>query len=227
MSWPGGITLRFGARIAAALTMITIIAGAPAGAGAFAAMPLTAAHAARAASGGPSAHTARKHRRRRRFPVPSCRWVPTSLIKSELGLSVRALAPQWTTDVAPVLTCSFVERSPQLQFGDVPIVTVQFRELQRFRVTAGSVFVPRLGSCVVHSSCPVAHKSAFQLVGHATGGTPPYLSQFVSGIDLRAEDGLNFLRIVVDNPDGPLPVANEVAAAHKLARVLLPKFRWK
>jgi hypothetical protein len=109
----------------------------------------------------------------KRFPVPSCKWVPTSLLHSTLGLQVRAVAPVWSTSIAPVLTCGYVERQPALQFGNVNIITVQFRELQRFKVTQGATAVHGLGSCIKRSSCPKPHSPAWLIETHSVGANPP------------------------------------------------------
>ena len=60
----------------------------------------------------------------------------------------------------------------------------------------------------------------------STGGSGAYQMRYVSGVVLRVEDGLNSIEIIVDNPDGPLTVAGEVARVERLARRILPKFRW-
>lgn len=103
-------------------------------------------------------------RHARRFPVPTCRWAPTALIDKTLGIQVRALKPSWRTQIAPVLGCAYVERQPNLQFGNVPIVRIEFRELQRFRVPAGWTEVKGLGRCVVRSSCPRGGGSAYEQI---------------------------------------------------------------
>ena len=162
-----------------------------------------------------------------KFPVPTCKWTPTSLIGRTVGVSVRGLKGKWNTDVAPVLTCGFLESQPELQFGNVDLVTVQFRELQRFKPPKNWTFVKGLGSCVEHSSCPVPGKPAWLFVNRELAQPPPYGHPFIDVLVLRVEDGLNSLTIAVDNPNGPLPVRNEVANIEGLARKLLPLFYWK
>ena len=165
------------------------------------------------------------------FPVPKCGWAPASLVQKTFGVNVRAIKGSWRTQIAPVLTCAYVERRPKLQFGFVPLVTVQYRELQHFRTT-GLTYVRGLGSCVARSSCPQPHKSAWILVAHSKLtpaypiAYPIYQIPYVSGVGLYVEDGLNALVIVVSNPDGPLPVKNEVGQVEQLARKLLPLFHW-
>ena len=197
-----GVHGRGGPRIVAALAVAAVIA--------------CAGTTAATASGG--------------FPVPTCGWVSTGQIKTFFGVRVRALNGVWRTSFAPVLTCRYLERRPKLQFGNVPIVAVQYRELQRFNPGPQAKPVKRLGSCVEHSSCPKPHQPAWIITQQGTTGpkpNAPYGLPYVSGVTLGVEDGLNALVIQVANPDGPLPVKNEVAQVEALARKLLPKFRWK
>jgi len=162
---------------------------------------------------------------RRHFPVPSCGWAKKAGVGKTLGLDLRALKGHWSTDIAPVLTCQLVEVHPSLQAPGAPIVTIQFRELQRFG-TKGLTYVPRLGSCVEHSSCPQPHKAAWQVVAQSPS-SQNFAFPFVAGVQLRVEDGLNAVVIQVDNPEGPLAVSDEVGAVQRLARHLLPRFYWK
>lgn len=162
---------------------------------------------------------------RRHFPVPSCGWAKKAGIGKTFGLDIRALKGQWTTQIAPVLTCGFVEVHPNFQAPGAPIITIQFRELQRFQ-TKGFTYVRGLGSCVEHSSCPRPHKAAWQVVDQVNS-SPNYSFPFVAGVQLRVEDGLNAMVVQVTNPDGPLGISDEVGAAKALARRLLPRFYWK
>jgi hypothetical protein len=161
----------------------------------------------------------------RSFPVPRCSWVSSSKIQSTFGVNVRAGKGVWVTRIAPVLTCPYFERSPKLQLGNLPIALVQYRELQRF-TTKGFTPVKGLGSCVERSSCPQPHRPAWIKVIKSRTDPAPYGIPYVAGVELRVEDGLNAIVIVVANPDGPLPVRDEIAQAKKLARALLSRFHW-
>jgi len=174
-----------------------------------------------------------------KFPVPSCKWVSSSLVGRTFKDPVRALKPAWSTNIAPVLTCRFVERKPDVQLGNVSLVTVQFRELQRFKkARVGWTPLPHLGTCIKHVSCGPQNYAAFADVLHAEerGGSPysiappaiasPYSVPFVDGVGMWAEDGENAVVVLVTNPLGPLPVNNEELVTEGLVRKLLPKFRW-
>jgi hypothetical protein len=171
-----------------------------------------------------------------RFPVPRCGWVPPSLIDRTFHVNVRARAPVWTTQIAPVLTCALVERKARYAPRNINLVTIQFRELQRFKPPRGWTFVRGLGRCVEHSSCPAPHRAAYvDLIRGVRSTKPysispypvgPYAVEYTAGVGLRVEDGLNSLTIFVTNLVGPLPLKNEVATVEKLARKLLPRFYW-
>lgn len=163
--------------------------------------------------------------RRRHTPVPRCSWVSSTLVQRTFNLAVRARKPAWATQIAPVLTCGFNETQPNLQIAGQPIVTVQFRELQRFKVSKALTFVPHLGSCVMRSSCPVPHKPAWVYIQQTSGSGS--FGPYVDALQLRVEDGLNTIVITVQSPYGSLPVTNELAAAEQLARKLLPRFRFR
>lgn len=157
-------------------------------------------------------------------PIPRCSWVPSSLVQQTFNLSVQANKPAWATQIAPVLTCSFSEIRPALQTAGQPIVSVQFRELQRFKVN-GFRFVRHLGSCVEGSSCPKPHKPAWVYI-HKAGGSG-FVGPYVDLLQLRVEDGLNAIVVTIQSPFGSLPVTNELTAAKQLARALLPHFRYR
>jgi hypothetical protein len=164
----------------------------------------------------------------RRFPVPSCGWVPAAQISETVGEPVRALKPVWTTDIAPVLSCQYRERVPKLQLkGDV-LFDVQFREQQLLQPPTGAVSVGGLGSCIAGRTCPKAGHPAwlFELAGRGIVGASPYAVKFTQLTALEVEDGFNQLTLVVQNPQGPLPVTDEVRALEQLARRLLPRFYW-
>lgn len=173
----------------------------------------------------------------RRFPVPNCGWVPDSLIWNTFHAAVRAQAPVWSTHIAPVLTCGFAEPQPMYAPSNVPLVTIQFRELQTYKPPANWTFVRGLGSCVEGSSCPAPHRAAYiRMVKVQEGGQPspfagssppPPMTSYVAGVGLKVEDGLNTITVLVQNPYGALPVKNEVATVEKLARKLLPRFYWR
>jgi hypothetical protein len=162
----------------------------------------------------------------RSFPVPSCKWTPTSLIDRTYHLRVRELRPVWVNQIAPVLACGWVERKPKLEQQGLPIVIVQFRELQRFPVK-GFTYVPHLGTCFNSrpATCPVPSKAAWVRTVPALG-FGQYAEPFAAGIVLRVEDGLNMIEIETINQNGPLPVRNPVAATEVLARKLLRHFYW-
>ncbi len=160
-------------------------------------------------------------------PVPRCGWTPASSIDSTFGDRVRALPGVWATVIAPVLVCEYIERRPKLQFGDEPFVVVRYGEAQHFKVQRGFKAVRGIGRCVARSSCPEPGKPAWVYVAYSSaGGFGAYAIRYVSGVVLRVEDGLNSIEIIVDNPDGPLTVADEVGRVEQLARRILPKFRW-
>jgi hypothetical protein len=162
----------------------------------------------------------------RAFPVPSCGWAPARVITGTVGEPVRALAPVWGTEIAPVLTCRYAERVPKLQLGGSPLVSIQFREQQLVRPPAGAVSVPGLGSCVAGRTCPKSGKAAwlFQVSTAAGAGKSRYAVRFTKLAALEFEDGFNEITIIVVNPNGPLPIANEARALERLARKLAPEF---
>jgi hypothetical protein len=159
------------------------------------------------------------------FPIPSCHWTPSATIGKTFEDPVRAAKPVWLTAFAPILSCGYIERQPKLQFGNDPIVIVSYAENQRFSAPRGSTFVRGLGSCLSNDTCPRPHEPAWLYVRQDPAAPGPYGLQFVSGVDLRVQDGVNAIEITLDNPDGPLAVASEVGQAERLARELLPKFR--
>lgn len=156
---------------------------------------------------------------RRHFPIPHCKWASRSLVSQTFGVQVNEKRGRWKTQIAPVLSCRYVETQTRLTAAGRPIVSIEFREMQRFHPLPGSTYVPHLGSCVRRSSCPRGHKAAWILVERS--GTT------VSGVLLMVEDGLNQIDIAVENPYGPLPVASETRAVKRLARHLIRRFRWK
>jgi hypothetical protein len=160
------------------------------------------------------------------FPVPRCGWVKPSLIHRDFRVQVKAHKPYWVTKLSPVLHCDYSERQPSLQTPGAPIVRVQFREIQRFKLSSGMVPVKGLGSCRARVSCPAhgGHKAAWILTERVVSSLYP---TFTSGVLLAVEDGLNMFSIQVSNPGGPLPVASEKAAAIRMARELIPRFRYK
>lgn len=160
------------------------------------------------------------------FPVPRCGWVKPSLIHRTFGLHVKAHKPYWVTKLSPVLHCNFSERQSNLQTAGSPIVRIEFREIQRFQLAPGMVPVRGLGSCHKRVSCPSrsGNQAAWILTQNAVTSLTP---QFTSGVLLAVQDGLNMFSIQVSNPYGPLPVAGEKAAAIRLARRLIPRFRYK
>jgi hypothetical protein len=161
-----------------------------------------------------------------RFPVPSCGWAPAGLISRALGDPVRGLKPSWSTQIAPVLSCGFVERRRKLQLGGASLVVVEFREQQLVRPPSGAVSVPGLGSCIPIRTCPKAGKPAwlYELTTFGVQGNSRYAVRFTKLAALEVQDGFNEITILVANPDGPLPVANEAHALERLARALAPHF---
>jgi hypothetical protein len=161
-----------------------------------------------------------------RFPVPSCGWAPAGLISRTLGDAVRGLKPSWGTQIAPVLSCGYVERRPKLQVAGASLVLIEFREQQRVRPPSGAVSVPGLGSCVPNRTCPKAGKAAwlYELTTFGAKGNSRYAVRFTKLAALEVEDGFNELTIAVVNPNGPLPVANESHTLERLALTLAPRF---
>jgi hypothetical protein len=164
------------------------------------------------------------HRRHR--PAPRCGWASASLINRTLGINVRPAKAHWRVNIAPVLTCSSYEVEPTLAPIGEPIVTIAFAEVQRFRVPSTFSFVPHLGSCIEHSSCPRPHKPAWLYVQRTTTNSE-FTNPFPAIEQLRVEDGVNALAIQMFTPNGPPAVASETAAVLKLARKLLPRFYWR
>ena len=105
---------------------------------------------------------------------------------------------------------------------------MRYGEAQHFKFQRGFKLVKGLGSCIAHSSCPKPGEPAWVYYTYRPHRWVRCLtrSRYVSGVVLRVEDGLNSLEIIVDNPDGPLTVAGEVGRVERLARRILPKFRW-
>jgi hypothetical protein len=159
------------------------------------------------------------------FPVPRCGWAKPSLIAQTFGVQVYARKGYWRTKLSPILHCNYVEQQPNFQEGGVPIVRLVFREIQRFKVSPGMVPVKALGSCRIRVSCPSGqHQAAWVFSEDSASSLLP--TPFMSTVVLGVEDGLNMISIEVVNPFGPLPVANEQAAAIRLARRLVPRFRY-
>jgi hypothetical protein len=48
----------------------------------------------------------------------------------------------------------------------------------------------------------------------------------VSKVELDVQDGLNTVVVTIRNPRGALPVRDQLGAAVKLAKRVLPKFHW-
>ena len=163
----------------------------------------------------------------RGFPSPSCGWAKPSLVDRTFGLTVNARKPRWQVSIAPVLNCSYVERQPRLQFPGQPIVSIQFREVQRLKLTPGFLPVKGLGSCRVRVSCPIGQHQAAWIYASDTAFSGSPTGVFTSGVLLSVEDGVNLLNLEVLNPNGALPVAHEQSAVIGLARKLLPRFRYK
>ncbi len=161
-----------------------------------------------------------------RFPVPSCGWAPAAAIGRTVGEPVRALAPSWGTEIAPVLSCQYVEQEPKLQLPSTPLVVIEFREQQLVRPPAGAVNVPGLGSCVANRTCPQGGKAAwlYELTSDATTGNSGTSGRFTKLAALEVEDGFNEITILVENPEGPLPIAREARSLERLARQLIPRF---
>lgn len=193
----------------------------------FALVAMCASTGAASAAPAPSAAATVENAWARSFPVPSCGWAPSSLVSKTIDDPVRAEKPAWMTVFAPILVCRYVERRPQLQFGNDPIVTVRYAENQRFMPPAGSTFVRGLGKCVSNGTCPSPHEPAWIYIRQDLTQPGPQGLPFVSGVDLRVQDGLNAIEITVENPDGPLAVASEAKQAERLARMLLPEFSWR
>jgi len=162
----------------------------------------------------------------RRFPVPSCGWAPARVISHTVGEPLRELKPSWGTQIAPVLSCQYVERERKLQLGGAPLVVIEFREQQFVRPPAGAVSVPGLGSCVAGRTCPKSGKPAwlFQVTSSGIEANSRYAVRFTKLAALEFEDGFNEITILVVNPNGPIPVANEARALEGLARQLAPHF---
>ncbi len=160
--------------------------------------------------------------------MPSCSWAPAKLVGESVGESVAALSPQWGTQIAPVLSCRYVERVPHVQVAGAPLVTIEFREQQMVRPPAGAVSLSHLGSCVSAVSCPARGHPAwlYTVTGFGTAAASPYAVKFSEVEALEVEDGVNQLTILVQSPDGPLPVAGESGALERLGRRLLPLFYW-
>jgi hypothetical protein len=161
------------------------------------------------------------------FPVPSCAWAPARAVGKALGIRVRALPPVWSTHIAPILRCRFVETKPNLQANGQPIVSIEFRELQRFHVNSTDTFVRGLGTCVARSSCPRPGRPAWLRVSQGISAPDPTSVPFDWGLLLGVEDGLNAIVVQIQNPNGPLPISGEPTAAEKLVRSLLPRFFWR
>jgi hypothetical protein len=159
-----------------------------------------------------------------RFPIPSCAWVSKARVQHTFGVQVRARKPFWMTHIAPVLHCNFLESQSSLQLPGKPIISIQFRELQRLEPASGFVPVAHLGDCRRGVSCAGGH-SAWLYTQQATNSLSP--TPFTAGVSLGVVAGLNSIVIELENPFGPLPVSNEVAAAEHLARRLVRRFRWK
>ncbi len=160
------------------------------------------------------------------FPVPSCGWASSSLLSRTFADPVGAGKPTWSTFAAPVLTCGYFERRPKLQIGNDPIVLLQYAELQRYRPRSGSTYVKGLGECLSSDTCPAPGRPAWLYVQQSLSAAGPSGTQYISGVDLRVQDGLNAIELQVDNSEGPLTVPSEVAQVESLARLLLPKFYW-
>lgn len=158
------------------------------------------------------------------FPIPSCRWVSNARVQHSFGVQVRARKPFWTTKVAPVLNCNYVERRSDLQVSGRPLVHVEFRELAKLKPQPGDVPVLHLGDCRRRVSCS-GGKSAWLYTQQAATSLSP--APYTASVSLGVQAGLNSIVIQVSNPFGPLPVTNEVAAAEHLARRLARRFHWK
>ena len=64
----------------------------------------------------------------------------------------------------------------------------------------------------------------YELTSFGGQGNSRYAVRFTKLAALEVEDGFNEITILVTNPDGPLPVANEAHALERLARTLAPRF---
>ena len=157
------------------------------------------------------------------FPVPSCTWVSPALLAKTIGERVRALSPSWSSVKAPVLTCGYVERVPQLQFTNAPIVSVRFAETQSLPRGRRSKSVGGLGHCAGHAACHNGAKPADLSVTYVLK-RGLYSFRYISVVDLRVQDGLDAIEITVVTPNGPAPVFNEVSRIEGLMRLLLPRF---
>ena len=121
-----------------------------------------------------------------------------------------------------MLTCAYVERQPLLQSSKVPILQIRFAESQHLTTHSKSKRVRKLGHCQA-SGCSV-HGAAAWLSVTYTRKPAIYSFRYISGVDLRVQDGLNAIEIVLATPDGPLPVSDAVSRIEDLMRRLLPKF---
>jgi hypothetical protein len=159
-----------------------------------------------------------------RFPIPSCGWVSKARVQNAFGVRVRARQPYWKTSIAPVLHCNFMERQSNLQVPGKPIIRVQFRELARLKPSAGFVPVAHLGVCRRRVSCTGGY-AAWLFTQQGRDQLSP--TPFTAGVSLGVMAGLNSIVIQIENPFGPLPVSSEVAAAERVAKKLVRRFRWK
>jgi hypothetical protein len=159
-----------------------------------------------------------------RFPIPRCSWVSRARVQNTFGVQVTARKPYWVTKLAPVLHCNFVETQPNLQVAGQPIVRVEFREIQRLEPQAGFVPVAHLGDCRRAVSCTDG-QSAWLYSQEASTSLSP--TPFTAAVSLGVQAGLNSIVIQVQNPFGPVPVANEVTAAEHLGKRLARRFHWK
>jgi hypothetical protein len=150
-------------------------------------------------------------------------------VAGAIGEPVNALPPQWGTEIAPVLSCRYVESTPRLQMSGSPIVTIEFREQQLFHPPKGAVSVPHLGRCLTGVSCPLRGQPAwlYEVTSAGTATTSGAASTYAAVEALEVEDGVNQLTILVQNPQGPLSVADETTALEQLARPLLKRFYWR
>jgi hypothetical protein len=154
--------------------------------------------------------------------VPTCAWAPAKDVSKTIGEPVRARAGVWSTVTAPVLTCAYVERQPLLQAANVPILQIRFAETQTVSKGSKSKKVKKLGHCATQP-CPVKGAAAWLSVTY-TRKPAIYSFRYVSGVDLRVQDGLNAIEIVLATPDGPMPAGDPVTRIEALMRLLLPKF---
>jgi hypothetical protein len=165
----------------------------------------------------------------RKFPVPSCTWVSTAAVSAAVGEPVRALPERWRTFHAPVLTCYYAERTPHVQLGNLPLVSIQFAELQFYHVVKGEQPVRGIGVCVNRSTCPQPGRPAwlFSATNQVTRARAPYVFTFISEERLFVQDGINAIAVGVQNPSGPLRVKNVTARLKSLARSLMQRFYWE